>query len=112
MVQEHFVAQVRAAEQRGLAAKANLKTKADAEAFVRNVQAKIRQCFGAEPEHTPLHPKVTGIVERDAYRNEKVIFERRPEFYVTANLYVPKGRKFPLPGVVGSCGHSANGKAA
>jgi dienelactone hydrolase len=112
MVQEHFVSQVRAAEQRGLAAKANLKTKADAEAFVRNVQAKIRQCFGAEPEHTPLHPKVTGIVERDAYRIEKVIFESRPEFYVTANLYVPKGRKFPLPGVVGSCGHSANGKAA
>ena len=30
---------------------------------------------------------------------------------MSANLYVPKGRRFPLPGVVGSCGHSANGKA-
>src|SRR5690606_4703665 len=28
------------------------------------------------------------------------------------NLYIPKGRQFPLPGVVGSCGHSLNGKAA
>ncbi len=28
------------------------------------------------------------------------------------NLYIPKGRKFPLPGVVGTCGHSTNGKCA
>jgi dienelactone hydrolase len=51
-------------------------------------------------------------VKRDAYDIEKVIFESRPGFLVTANLYVPKGRKMPLPGVVGSCGHSVNGKAA
>ena len=88
-----------------------LKTKADAEAYVRSVQERIRECFGPEPERTPLNASVTGIVERDAYRIEKVIFESRPNFPVTANLYVPKGRKLPLPGVVGSCGHSATGKA-
>ena len=42
---------------------------------------------------TPLNREVTGIVERDAYTIEKVIFESRPQFFVTANLYVPKGRK-------------------
>jgi hypothetical protein len=31
---------------------------------------------------------------------------------VTGNLYVPKGRPFPLPGVIGVCGHSDNGKAS
>jgi len=41
-----------------------------------------------------------------------VIFESRPNFPVPANLYVPKGGKSPAPGVVGVCGHSANGKAA
>jgi dienelactone hydrolase len=112
MVQEHFVDLVRAAEKRGLAVKTTLKTKADAEAYVNDVKGKIRQCFGPEPERTPLNARVTGIVERDTYNIEKVIFESRPQFLVTANLYVPKGRKFPLPGVVGSCGHSANGKAA
>jgi dienelactone hydrolase len=30
---------------------------------------------------------------------------------VSANLYLPKGHKLPLPGVVASCGHSDNGKA-
>jgi dienelactone hydrolase len=45
------------------------------------------------------------------YTIENVIFESRPGFLVTANLYIPKGRSFPLPGVVASCGHSDNGKA-
>src|SRR5262249_8601603 len=56
--------------------------------------------------------KVTGTVEREGYRIEKVVFESRPNYLVTGNLYVPTGRKFPLPGVVGVCGHSLNGKAA
>jgi dienelactone hydrolase len=111
MVHEHFVAKVRAAEQRGLRHKQSLKSKYDALAYVQSVHTRIRQCFGPEPERTPLNPRITGIVERDAYKIEKVIFESRPDFYVTANLYVPKNRKLPLPGVVGSCGHSTNGKA-
>jgi dienelactone hydrolase len=112
MVHEFFVEQVRQAERRKLRAMAALRTKADAEAYVETVREKIRQCFGPEPERTPLNARVTGQVERDAYTIEKVIFESRPGFPVTANLYVPKGREFPLPGVVGTCGHSANGKAA
>jgi len=112
MVQRYFVDRVRRAEAAGLKAKAELKTKADAEAYVRSVQERIRTSFAPFPEKTPLEPRITGVVDRDAYRIEKVIFESRPEFLVTANLYVPKGREFPLPGVVGTCGHSANGKCA
>jgi dienelactone hydrolase/pimeloyl-ACP methyl ester carboxylesterase len=112
MVQEYFVERVRAAERAGLQAQAALRTKADAQAYVRAVREKIRPCFGPFPEKTPLNARVTGTVERDAYRIEKVIFESRPRFLVTANLYVPKGKKLPLPGVVGTCGHSDNGKAA
>jgi len=111
MVQEFFVDRVRKIERKSLAVKAALKSKPDAEAYVKDVQAKVRQCFGPEPERTPLNAKVTGVVERDVYKIEKVIFESRPEFYITANLYVPTNRKFPLPGVVGTCGHSVNGKA-
>jgi dienelactone hydrolase len=111
MVQEYFVERVRAIERASLAKKAALKTKADAEAYVRTVRTRIRDCFGPMPEKTPLNARVTGTVERDSYRIEKVIFESRPGLLVTGNLYVPKGRPLPLPGVVGSCGHSTNGKA-
>ncbi len=111
MVQEYFTQRVRRAERRSLQTKAALQTRADAEAYVQSIQEKIRQSFGPFPEKTPLNPRVTGVVERDTYTIEKIIFESRPKFYVTANLYLPKGRTFPVPGVVGTCGHSANGKA-
>ena len=51
------------------------------------------------------------IHQREGYRIENVIFESRPNFPVTANLYLPESDR-SVPGVVGSCGHSANGKAA
>ncbi len=112
MVQEYFVERARAAEKVGNFVRASLQTKADGERYIAEVRRKIAQCFGPFPEKTPLNAKITGKVERDAYTIEKVIFESRPGFLVTANLYIPKGKKFPLPGVVGSCGHSTNGKAA
>jgi dienelactone hydrolase len=112
MVQEYYVAEVRRILRERRDRLAALKTAVDAERYVATVREKIQNCFGPWPERTPLKPQVTGVVERDAYRIEKVIFESRPQFFVTANLYVPKGLKGKAPGVVGSCGHSANGKAA
>jgi dienelactone hydrolase len=112
MVHEYFVDRVRQAEDAGLGAQARLKTRADAQAYVVEARKKIQLCFGHFPEKTPLNARVTGVVERDAYHIEKVIFESRPLFYVTCNVYLPKGKNTLLPGVVGSCGHSDNGKAA
>jgi len=111
MVQEYLVAQVRHSERASLQALDALKTKSDAEAHVRSLRQKIRLCFGPFPEKTPLHARTTGVVERDRYRIERILFESRPGFLVTANLYLPKDRRLPLPGVVGTCGHTANGKA-
>ncbi len=89
----------------------SLRTRREAERYVLDVQARIRSSFGPLPKRTPLNPQVTSVVERDMYQIRNVIFESRPGFLVTANLYVPRaaGR---FPGVVGTCGHSTNGKAA
>ncbi len=111
MVQEYFVKEMRKREEANHERKAALRTRADAEAYVQSVREKVRACFGPFPEKTPLQAQVTGVLERDGYRVEKVIFESRPGFLVTGNLYVPQGRPFPLPGVLGTCGHSDNGKA-
>jgi dienelactone hydrolase len=112
MMQEWLVAEVRAAEARGNARRDALKTKADAEAYVKSVQERIRECFGPLPEKTPLNAKVTKILERDGYRIENIVFESRPNFMVTGNLYLPTNGKGKVPGVIGVCGHSLNGKAA
>ena len=112
MVQEFYVNRVREVHRRRLERLAALKSHSEAEAYVRDVQRKIGLSFGSFPEKTPLNPRITGTVDRETYRIENVIFESRPGFLVSANLYIPKGRRFPLPGVVGTCGHSKEGKGA
>lgn len=112
MVHEWYVDRVRRIERRRLRRLESLTSKEDAEEYVRSVRARIRRSFGPRPERTPLKPRVTRVLERDGYRIENVIFESRPGFLVTGNLYLPTGRDRPVPGVVGTCGHSATGKAA
>ena len=70
-----------------------LKGREDAEAYVREVRGKILRSFGPFPERTDLKPVITGTLRRDGYRVEKVIFESRPDFLVTANLYIPRSAK-------------------
>lgn len=112
MMQDDLVRRVRDVERFGELRRATLRTRHDAEAYVRAVRAKIAECFGPWPEKTPLNARTTGVLQRDAYTVEKVIFESRPQFPVTANLYVPRGAGGGrLPAVVGCCGHTAEGKA-
>lgn len=111
MMQEFLVDQVESAHARSVLAKQALTSREEAERYVKQVREKIGICFGPKPEKTDLNPRVTGIVERDTYRIENVIFESRPNFPVTANLYLPN-KAGKVPAVVGTCGHSSNGKAA
>ncbi len=57
------------------------------------------------PARSPLKAQITGRLERDAYRVEKVVFQSLPGLYVTGNFYVPKGAK-KLPTILYLCGHS------
>ena len=62
------------------------------------------------PAKTPLNAVVTGRVDRPEYTVEKVYFESVPGFYVTGNLYRPKGRTGKLPGVLSPYGHWPDGR--
>ena len=111
MSQEWLVDQVKAAESLGDARRDAVRTKEDAEAYVKEVRAKIAKCFGPFPEKTPLNARTTNILDRDTYTLETVIYESRPGYLVSGNLYVPKQRKGKCPALLGVCGHSYNGKA-
>src|SRR5262249_1203950 len=56
------------------------------------------------PERHALSPVVVRTTQRDGYRIENVMFESRPNFWVTGNLYIPDG-KGPFPAVISPCGH-------
>ncbi|MHB8655876.1 MAG: alpha/beta hydrolase [Terriglobia bacterium] len=67
--------------------------------------------LGGLPERTPLNARVVGVLKRDGYKIEKVIFESQPRFYVTANLYVPTRGQPPYPAILFPLGHERGGKA-
>ncbi|MBA3975492.1 MAG: hypothetical protein C0504_14900 [Candidatus Solibacter sp.] len=69
------------------------------------------QGLGGLPERTPLNARVTGTLNRDGYRVEKVIFESQPGFHVTANLYLPAQGKGPFPAILFPIGHEPGAKA-
>ena len=114
MVQEYFVDRVRSLDEARTKRIYSLSSRQDAVDYVSEVRQKIRTSFGPNPPLTPLNPQVTRVIDRGSYRIENVIFESRPGFLVTANLYVPnrkEGQPHRFPGVIGTCGHSRNGKA-
>ncbi len=89
---------------------AQLKTPEQWRAYQAKIHDRLAEYFGAWPERTPLNARVVGKIEREKFTIEKVIFEPQPRYYATANLYVPKSRPLPAPGVIFTCGHSPEGK--
>jgi len=81
--------------------------------YQKCLREKFIEAIGGLPERTPLNPQVTGIISRDGYRIEKIIFESQPKHHVSALLFLPDAGKYkpPYPGVLVPCGHSDNGKA-
>lgn len=70
----------------------------------------IESLGGLPPNDTPLNAQITGTIQCDGFRIEKVIFESRPKSYITANLYVPDGVESPRGAVLFVCGHHAFAK--
>ncbi|MBA4387296.1 MAG: hypothetical protein C0404_04900 [Verrucomicrobia bacterium] len=111
MVNDYYVDLVRKVFEERQAARDRVRTRRDAEKLTAGVRQSFQQIFGPWPAKNPLKPRVTGRVETQHYTIEKVLFESRPSFLVSANLYLPRNLARPAPAVLGSCGHSHDGKA-
>ena len=59
---------------------------------------------------TPLNVKETGVIPRKGYKIEKIVFESRPKFYVTAHVYKPDNAIGRLPVIMNVNGHWAHKK--
>ncbi|MGC9319168.1 MAG: alpha/beta hydrolase family protein, partial [Armatimonadota bacterium] len=111
MMQEYLTARLRAIYRANHERVMGLETAGGARRYCAWVGRQMRRIFGKMPERTPLNLRVSGEVERDEYTIRKIIFDSRPDFPVTANLYLPQGHEGPRPAVLCLCGHSANAKA-
>ena len=98
---------------RGRAASiASLSTPGGVKARQQHIRATILKAIGGFPgQRSPLNARITGTLERNGYRVEKLVYESQPRHYVTANVYVPVGVPGPFPAVLGCMGHYEEGKA-
>src|SRR5436309_12878151 len=85
---------------------ARLKTAADWERRRTQVRASLMRVLGTFPERTPLRPRVTGTVEREGFRIEKIVFESQPGFYVTGCFFLPSNRQPRAPAILNVIGHT------
>lgn len=88
-----------------------LNGQADLQRWQVERRSFFRRQIGAFPERTPLNARVTGRLQGEGYRVEKVMFESRPRHHVTASLYLPESQG-PYPAILIPCGHSHTGKAS
>lgn len=109
MVLDDLVTRVRAMRKERTARLASVNTRSEAEAYALHAKAAIRQAF-VLPERTPLNVQHIETITPDTMRIEKLTFESRPGFVVTANLYLPASLQDRAPAVLCPCGHADPGK--
>jgi len=88
-----------------------IRTEQDLLAVQRQLEQHLLAMLGGLPrERTPLHPRITGKIQMDGFRIEKLIFESLPGVYVSALVYVPEEGNKTHPAILVPAGHAANGK--
>ncbi len=111
MLDSYLKQQAYAAIERRKEAFEQLKSRAECREWQEQRRAFFLRQIGGLPERSPLNAEVVGTLQGEGYRVENILFESRPGFHVTANLYLPSTAA-PWPGVIVPCGHSHDGKAA
>ncbi|MBN2310152.1 MAG: acetylxylan esterase [Candidatus Hydrogenedentes bacterium] len=110
MMVDYLQGQAAAAYARRAEAFEALSTPEELHAWQEARRAFFVEQLGGWPERTPLNARIVGAIDADGFRVERVVYESRPGFPVTAALFLPLSDP-PWPGVLVPCGHSATGKA-
>ena len=84
---------------------ARLKTKSDWLKRQQVVKSKLKELIGAWPRKEALNPEITGVIQKEGYRIEKIIYEPVPGYYETGCLYIPDKINGKAPAILNVFGH-------
>ena len=84
---------------------AKLSTKESWKKRQEKVRRTLLEIVGPFPEKTPLNARITGVIQKDGYRLEKILFESQPGFYVTAAMFIPNRLKGKTASIIFTSGH-------
>ena len=109
MMYAYLEAQANRALDRRREAYEQLKTAKQIRSYQKQKKKAFLSQLGAMPRRTALNARIVGKIRRKGYQIAKLIYESQPRHYVTALLYLPRG-KGPHPAVLVPPGHTDNGK--
>lgn len=75
-------------------------TLAEWESFRDQRRKALGASIGEWPERQPLQTRIMSEFHGDGYDRQNLVFQTRPGFWVTANLYLPSAPKGQIPGIV------------
>jgi cephalosporin-C deacetylase-like acetyl esterase len=107
MLLAHLATQLNALAVKWDAVRDSIRTGADVESRNRFVREAMGKMIHGLPAHHPPQGVVVRTQERNGYRVENLMFESRPDFWVTGNLYIPTTVRAPCPAIISPCGHYA-----
>jgi len=106
-LEAYFAKRVAGLEAAGSAGEGITAENWPAESKARREQLAEMLGLRPEPERTDLKPVITGTLERDGVRVEKLHFQSRPGLYATGNFYLPTTPSpGKLPAILYVCGHA------
>lgn len=101
MLRDYTRARLRAVNQQDRAAWTRIRSREDWENWKTPRVAALRRSLGIFPDSPKnLNVQITRTLEGDGYRIENLVYESRPDLFVTANLYVPSPVRSKMPGIV------------
>ncbi|PWJ60017.1 acetyl xylan esterase AXE1 [Dyadobacter jejuensis] len=86
-----------------------LQTQTDWQRRQAYVRQQLAKALGPFPEKTPLQPVVTGVLHKTGYSVEKLYYQSRPGYYVSAALFLPNQRAQKAPAIIFCSGHTDQG---
>jgi hypothetical protein len=108
MLWEYTLEYIRLLDQRREERFEALRTAEDLAKLRETVRARLSEMWGPLPaERTPLNVQNLGVIPQDDYAIERIVFESRPKFFVTANLYRPNQAAGRHPAILFPPGHTA-----
>ncbi len=111
-LQMHLYRRSEEAFARGNARKDEITSSGEFEQWRSHVRETFLAGLGGLPEaDCPLEPDYRGELRGEGFTLRKLLYQSLPDWYVTANLYMPDELQTPSAAVLFLCGHSREAKA-
>lgn len=105
-LKNHIYSRSELAFKKGDEKRDSIKSLRDLKKYQNFIKKRFIENIGGLPDFDiPLNAEITGKIKEKDLTIEKIIFQSRPNVYITSNLYIPDNIHKPAPAILFLSGH-------